>query len=81
MKDAEKAKKQLSFFPGILPEVDTGMAGGWEAKYKIVFHLSHGKKIRVATSYDDKDWSTGKGDKSLKPGLGAFLDPLFAGKQ
>ncbi len=76
--DAERVTKVFSFFPGILSETDTGMAGGWEAKYKIVFHLSDGRKVHVATSYDDKGWSTGKGDKSLKPGLGAVLDPLFA---
>jgi hypothetical protein len=76
--DPVQFQKLVSFFQNLQDEKRGGLLYGlWEAKYKITLHFGDGSKIKVATAYDDKNWSSGKGDKSLKPGLGGFLDPMF----
>ena len=75
--DPAQLTNLLSFFGDIMNETETDLASLWEAKYYIFFKTKNGTDIKVATSYDDEDWSSGKGDKSLKPGLSEFLDPLF----
>jgi len=67
----------LSFFPNLRQQKETDLAAGWEGKYEIVFHFDDGDQVTVMTSWDDKDWSSGKGDKTLQPGLSEFLDPMF----
>ena len=79
--NAMQLMKLISFFGDIPNEKETNLAGGWEAKFKITFEVSDGVLIKVATSHDDKDWSSGKGDKALQPGLPHFLEPLFKKKQ
>ena len=69
--------KLISFFPNIREKRETNTAGGWEGKYSIVFHFEDRSQIKVTTSYDDENWSSGIGDKNLKPGLSGFLDPMF----
>ncbi len=72
---------KLIFFFGDTPnEKDTDLAGAWEAKFQITFEMSDGVPVNVATSHDDQDWSSGKGDKALKLGLAHFLEPLFKKK-
>ena len=75
--NATELTRLVAFFGDIQNEKNTDLAGGWEAKFKITFGMSDGAALEVATSYDDKDWSSGKGDKALKPGLSHFLHPLF----
>jgi len=75
--DKAQFMKLMSFFPKLRSEKEIDLAGGWEGKYEVVFSFSDGTQIKVTTSYDDKVWSSGKGDKSLTPGLSAFLDPMF----
>ncbi len=79
--DPVQLNKLLSFFPNIMSETWNPVAGAWKAKYYIFFKTKNGTEIKVATSYDDEDWSSRKGDKSLKPGLSEFLDPLFKTKE
>ena len=75
--DREQLTTLLSFFGDIQNEKESNFFGGWEAKFYITFKMEDGSLIKVATAYDDKDWSSGKGDKSLKPGLSRFVEPLF----
>ena len=80
MSDAEQFAKLLSFFPDLSNEKETDLSGGWEGKYQIVFQFRGRPEVKVTTSSDDTLWSSGKGDKPLKKGLSAFLDPMFKKK-
>jgi hypothetical protein len=76
--DSGRLDQLLFFFGDIRNDRDPETEGAaWEAKFKIDFKMKDGSQISLATSHDDKDWSTGKGDRPLKPGLSGFLDPML----
>ena len=78
--DAAQFAKLLSFFPDLSKEKETDLAGGWEGKTQIVFQFRGRPEVKVTTSSDDTLWTSGKGDKPLKNGLSALLDPMFKKK-
>lgn len=75
--DHKTLSKLLGFFGDIGNEEFTDVKGKWKEKYRISFIMKSGMYIMIITSEDDATWTSGSGDKQMKPGLSAFLDPMF----
>lgn len=64
--DAETVQRLAAFFPHAGQGKTTWIGTGWESFAKILFVRPNGDTVKVAVSYDLKDWAEKGGDWSIK---------------